>query len=178
MDRSEYAKIKISDIPSAFMEGYNLQTFPHNRWVYFEIVRGCYGLLQSGNLAKNLLHTRINKSGYFEAATTPGIWRHTWRPIQFYLIVDDFGIEYVGEEHAHHLRQVLQEYYKISQYWKGKNLQALTWNRIMPPGKMTTHSASISHETLKESFSDLTTRAPPNISSCPTSIQKFTMEPN
>ena len=42
---------------------------------------------------------------------TPGLWKHTWRPIKLFLIIDDFGIEYVGEKHAQHLRQVLQEHY-------------------------------------------------------------------
>ena len=78
-----------------------------NGWIYFEIVRGCYGLHYSGMLANNLLRTRLNKSGYFEATTTPGLWKHQWRPIQFWLIVDYFGIEYVGERHIHHLRNVL-----------------------------------------------------------------------
>ena len=35
MDRSEYAKIKIIDILSEFIEEYNLQSFAHNEWVYF-----------------------------------------------------------------------------------------------------------------------------------------------
>ena len=118
MDRSEYAKIKISDIPSEFIEEYSLQTFAHNGWVYLEIVRGWYGLTQSGKLAKYLLHIRLKKSGYFEAATTPGIRRHTWYPIQFFLIFYDFGIGYVGENHTQNLRQVLQEYYEISEDWK------------------------------------------------------------
>ena len=40
MDRSEYAKIKISDILSEFIEEYNLHTVANNGWVYFEIVGG------------------------------------------------------------------------------------------------------------------------------------------
>ena len=63
MDRSEYAKINISDIPSEFIEEYNLQAFSHHGWVCFEIFRGFYGLTQSGNLSKDLLRTRLNKSG-------------------------------------------------------------------------------------------------------------------
>ena len=35
MDRSEYAKINISDIQSEFIEEYNLQAFAHNGWVHF-----------------------------------------------------------------------------------------------------------------------------------------------
>ena len=31
-----------------------------------------------------------------------------WRPIQFYLVVDDFGVEYVGKQHAEHLATILK----------------------------------------------------------------------
>ena len=65
-------------------------------------------LKKSGKLANDLLPTRLEKAGYYEAATTPGLWKHTWRPIQFALIVDDFGVEYVGEQHANHLARVLE----------------------------------------------------------------------
>ena len=96
MDRSEYAKINITDIPTELIYEYNLQAVTHNGWVYFEIVRGRYGLPQSRKLANYLLRTHLNKAGYFEDVTTLGLWKHTWSPIQFFLIVDDFGIEYVG----------------------------------------------------------------------------------
>ena len=29
-----------------------------------------------------------------------------WRPIQFCLVVDDFGVEYVGKKHADHLATI------------------------------------------------------------------------
>ncbi len=48
----------------------------------------------------------------------------------FTLIVDDFGIEYVGLPRAHHLRDFLQKHYNITQNWKG-DLYAginLAWN--------------------------------------------------
>ena len=50
---------------------------------------------------------RLEKEGYFEARTTPGLWRKKWRPIQFCLIVDDFGVEYVGKQHADHFANIL-----------------------------------------------------------------------
>ena len=37
------------------------------------------------------MRTRLEKAGYYEAATTPGLWRHRWRPIQFVLLLDNFG---------------------------------------------------------------------------------------
>ena len=126
MDRSEYARIKLSVIPQEIIDEYNLLDYEHNGWIYFDIVLGCYGLPQSWLLSNDLLRKRLNKEGYFEASTTPGIWRHKWRPIQFMLIVDDFGMEYVGRKHSEHLASVLKKYHEISEDWEGKNIQAST----------------------------------------------------
>ena len=51
---------------------------------------------------------------------TPGFWTHAWRPISFTLVVDDFGVNYVGKEHADHLVGLLKENYEISKDWGGK----------------------------------------------------------
>ena len=48
MERSEYVRIKLSDIPQEFIEEYDLTKAAQNVWIYFEILRGCYGLPQSG----------------------------------------------------------------------------------------------------------------------------------
>lgn len=37
----------------------------------------------------------------------------------FTLVVDDFGVQYVGKEHAQHLESVLKEHYKIKADWTG-----------------------------------------------------------
>ena len=97
MDRSEYVRINISDIPQEFIEEYDLTQAVQNGWIYFEILRGFYVLQQSGRLTNDLLCTRLEKAGYYESATTPGLWSHKWRPIQFVLLVNNFGIEYVGK---------------------------------------------------------------------------------
>ena len=73
MDRSEYVRIKLSDIPQEFIEEYNLSEAAQNGWIYFEILRGCYGLPQSGRLANDLLRTRLEKADYYEATTIPGL---------------------------------------------------------------------------------------------------------
>ena len=86
---------------------------------HFDILRACYSLPQSGRLANDLLRIRLEKAGYYEAATTPGLWSHKWRPIQFVLLIDDFGIEYVGKEHALHLLKNLEQSYKITIEWEG-----------------------------------------------------------
>ena len=92
MDRYEYVCMKLSDIPQEFIDEYDLSEANQHGWIYFEILRGCYGLPQSGRPANDLLRTQIEKADYYEAATTPGLWCHKWHPIQFVLLVDDFGI--------------------------------------------------------------------------------------
>ena len=57
--------------------------------------------------------------GYFQSKLVPGLWHHKTRPIQFTILVDDFGVKYVGREHAEHLKQVLEEHYKVTTDWSG-----------------------------------------------------------
>ena len=97
MYRPEYVCIKITDIPQEFVDEYNLHKFSKDGWTYFEITKGVYCLPQAGILANTQLHGRLGESGYFEGPTTTGLWSHQWRPILFPLIVDDFGIKYVGK---------------------------------------------------------------------------------
>ena len=73
----EYVRIKLSAIPQEIIDKYDLTTYAHNGWIYYEVLRGCYGLPQSGRLANNLLCTRLEKVGCYETATTPGLWRHS-----------------------------------------------------------------------------------------------------
>ena len=90
-------------------------------------------------LANNLLRTRLNKKRYFEATTTPGLWKHQWRPIQLCLILDDFGIEYVGELHIHHLRNVLKQHYEITEDWTGTKFGGINikWDYAQKHAKRT-----------------------------------------
>ena len=106
----------MSNIPQEFINEYKLTIFAHKGWVYFEIRRGCYGLPHSGILANKQLRTRLEKEGYYEARTTPGILRQKFRPIKFCLIVDDFGVEYVGKQHSDHLATILKKYHSINEY--------------------------------------------------------------
>ena len=110
-----------------------------NGCIYFEILCGCYGLPQSGRLSNKLLHTRIKKARYYESATTPGLWRHKWRLIQFVLIVDDFGITYVGKQHALHLLKIIEQNYEITADWEEKRFAVidLAWNYDEQQAKIT-----------------------------------------
>ena len=41
------------------------------------------------------------------------------------LIVDEFGVENVGEEHVLHLLSVLKWHYEVSEDWKGKKYKGI-----------------------------------------------------
>ena len=71
-------------------------------------------MLQAGLIAQQLLDKLLNKKGYKQRNITPGFWTNYWRPIWFSLCVDDFGVKYVGKQHADNLMKVLREHYKIS----------------------------------------------------------------
>ncbi len=79
-----------------------------------------YGLPQAGLLANKLLARRLAHYGYFQTEHTPGLWKHSWRPIQFVLVVDDFGVEYEHKQHAQHLLDALNNHYEaVSEDWAG-----------------------------------------------------------
>lgn len=158
MDRYEYMKIPLELFPEHIRQQYKLYEKNKNGFVYLEIRRAIYGLPQGGILANKLLRERLAPHGYYEVAHTPGLWRHVTRPIQFSLIVDDFGVKYVGKEHADHLLGVLRKWYKVSEDWEGKLYAGITldWNYdegyvdISMPGYITKLLARFKHEAPKK----------------------------
>ena len=91
-----------------------------NEFFYPELGKAIYGLPQLGILANKQLRARLAPLGYYEVAHTPGLWRHVTRWVQFTLVVDDFGVKYVGKEHAEHLiRTIRKAGYKLSKDWAG-----------------------------------------------------------
>jgi hypothetical protein len=85
-----------------------------------------YGLQQAGILANELLQRNLAKDGYRLAQHTHGLWTHDTRPISFSLVVDDFGVKYVGREHAEHLMACIKNNYNISSDWNGGAYCGLT----------------------------------------------------
>ena len=130
LDRYEYMKMPVNLIPPKFIELNNLSSKIKNGYIYMEIMRGMYGLPQSGILANKLLKERLAVHGYHEAEHTPGLFYHETRPIWFTLVVDDFGVKYVGKRHAEHLMKVLSEFYEMEEDWQGKLYCGITldWN--------------------------------------------------
>jgi hypothetical protein len=69
----------------------------------------------------------LQKHGYYrQSQTTPGLWKHDTCPISFSLVVDNFGVKYVGKENAQHLLDTVQQNYKCSCKWKGEQYCGLT----------------------------------------------------
>ena len=96
--------------PEWIKEQYNLQMHALTGFVYLEMRRAVWGLPQAGILANKLLRRRLLPHGYYyECPNTPGLWKHEWRPISFTLVVDDFGVKYVGKEHVQHLIRCIKE---------------------------------------------------------------------
>ena len=125
LDRYKYARVRLANISDEFVQEYNLTEKYRNRWIYFEVCKGVYSLPQSGKLYKNLPYTCLHKYGYYQDATTPGLWLHKWQPIIFTLIADEFVIEYMGKRHALHTRDVLKQHYTITEYWKGTKFSGM-----------------------------------------------------
>jgi hypothetical protein len=88
-----------------------------NRNVHCKVQQGMYGLPQAGIIAQELLETHLLKAGYTQSKITPGYCKHTWQPISFMLVVDNFGVKYSGKEHVHHLTQLLNQHYQIEEHW-------------------------------------------------------------
>ena len=127
LKRKEYIRIKLTDIPDEVIREYNLASIAtKDGSIHIEASRGMYGLPQAGLLANELLEKRLNKHGYRQSKLVPGLWKHDWRPVQFTLVVDDFGFKYVGTEHALHLQRAIQEDYEVKTEWDGKRYIGIT----------------------------------------------------
>jgi hypothetical protein len=131
MPRYEYMKLHISKIPDEIIDGYQLQSLTTaDGWVYMEIRKGMPGLKQAGCIANNRLTTHLAKSVYRPVPITPSIWTHDTCPIDFSLVIDDFGVKYVGKEHDMHLLQALRTLYTVTEDWVSTLCSSLTikWN--------------------------------------------------
>ncbi|MCP4746066.1 MAG: hypothetical protein GY874_07975, partial [Desulfobacteraceae bacterium] len=129
MAHPEFLKMKLDTFPEDVIQHYGLRDkVDKNGNVYIRVERGMYGLPHAGIIAQKLLEERLAKHGYRQSDKTPGLWKHDWRPITFSLIVDDFGVKYVGKEHADHLIKILEEHYVVDKDWEGKKYCGINLN--------------------------------------------------
>jgi hypothetical protein len=85
-----------------------------------------YGLPQEGIIAQELLAKRLKEHGYTQNETMPGLWTHKGHPFTFSLVVDNFKVKYIGEEHAQHLLQTVQKHYMCSIKKEGERYCGIT----------------------------------------------------
>ena len=119
----------MEDILENVQQEYQLhQKATHDGWVSVDVHKRIHGLPQR---AQELLATSLAKHRYEQSKLTSGLWTHKNRPIQFCLVVDDFGVKYVGSKHAQHLKTILEQNYEILTDWTGKKYVGLTidWDR-------------------------------------------------
>ncbi len=105
--------------PEWVKKQYDLNKYASNGFVYLEMRRVVWGLPQAGILANKLLRCRLLPHGYYKCNNTPGLWKHQTRLIAFTLVVDNFGVKYVGKEHVDHLIQCIKETYELTEDWTG-----------------------------------------------------------
>jgi hypothetical protein len=118
--------INLLSLPQETIDKYDLIELSQDGKLYIEIQKGMYGLPQAGILANELLQRNLAKDGYRPTQHTHGLWTHDTCPISFSLVVDDFGVKYVGREHAQHLMACIKNNYKISSDWNGRAYCGLT----------------------------------------------------
>jgi hypothetical protein len=85
-----------------------------------------YGLKQAQLLANQLLQTRLVPFGCYPARQTPGLGLQKTRPISFTLVVDDFAVKYVGNQHAEHLWNALLRTYELTTAWTATVYSGMT----------------------------------------------------
>jgi hypothetical protein len=56
---------------------------------------------------------------YHQTTFTPGLWKNDTCPVVFSLAIDDFGVRYVGQEHAQHIIDALEQTFEVYMDWAG-----------------------------------------------------------
>ncbi len=133
MTRYQYLQLKPFDMPDNINAHYHLLDIATpNGYVYCKICQDMYGLLQAGIIAQELLAKRLKEHGYTQSKTMPGLWTHELHPITISLVVDNFRVKCIGEEHAQDLLQMVQKYYTCLFEKEGERYCRLTikWDYV------------------------------------------------
>ena len=98
--------------------------------MYLESRQAIYSSPHAGAIANKLLRKCLAPTSNYECVHTPGLWWHVTRPIQFTLVVDDFGLKYIGNKHVEHLIKALKKDYKLAKDWESNLYCGITldWN--------------------------------------------------
>ena len=69
---------------------------------------------QARVIAQELLEKRLSEYGYHQSKIINEFWMHKTRPICFFLVVDNFAVNYVKQEDADHLINAIKKYYPMT----------------------------------------------------------------
>ena len=70
-------RIHLNLIPKEIIDEYDVIKYVGtDGYVYVEITRAMYGLLQSGHIANQDLQKHLSKYGYYPTKRTLGLWKH------------------------------------------------------------------------------------------------------
>jgi hypothetical protein len=112
-------KMPLVSFPEWIKIHYDLDKYTSNGFICLEMQQAVWGLPQADILANKLLRCHLLPHSYYECNNTPGLWKHQTCPIAFTLVIDDFGVKYVGKEHVDHLIQCIKEAYELTEDWTG-----------------------------------------------------------
>ena len=125
--------MKVDIQPDKIIKKYNLRDIIYNDYVYFKIKMVMFGLPEAVIMVNKLLKKRLGMHGYYECKFTPGLYHHVWRPIMFSFVVEKFGVNCQGIQHAKHLKEAQKKYYEVDVDWDGRLFCDITleWNYNM-----------------------------------------------
>lgn len=126
LDETVYLRVPLNIIPDKTIEDYDLLSIETNGVVYSAVDKGMYGLPQAGRIANQELVKHLAKDDFQPAKHTHGLFTHKNLPIKFSLVVDDFGVGFVGKENAQLLIDCLQKKYEITVDYTGSKYVGLT----------------------------------------------------
>ena len=106
-------KLPLDIISEEIIQKHNLRKLSHKGLVYMDIQKWMYRLPQSIEVANDKLKINMAKFGYYPEPISLGLWRHRKSPLQFSLVLDDFGVKYEHQEEITHLLDALKSIYKM-----------------------------------------------------------------
>jgi hypothetical protein len=114
MDQPEFMRVPLKYIPPTIQTKYKLASYVKDNYVFMQIDKTLYGLVQSGILSQQRLIEHLSNNGYKQAKNTPCLFIHESNGNAFTLVVDDFLVKSKDESSQQHLIDTLHKMYTIT----------------------------------------------------------------
>jgi hypothetical protein len=120
LDRPEYVRIPIKDVPEETIEREGLRRFINGDFILFQVDGSMYGHPVSGRIANRDLVAHLKEHSYNQDPNVPCLFEHATNKTVFTLIVDDFGVKYTGIENFNELVRILNMRWPVKTDITGK----------------------------------------------------------